>query len=552
MRIKAIVFDLDDTLFDCTGQLVEAARWRAAKAMVAAGLPLPPEKAYELQTELARDPKTRLTVFQKIAEDFRLGDQLVEAAQRAYNSDEVQNIVPFPDVKPTLASLRWKGYKIFIVTTGVHSRQQKKVELLGLRPYADEVLICDSDLGLGKREYYETLLSRWGLKPNEVMSVGDRPYSEIRICNELGMVTVQILHGPYASWEPKSPLEVPDYRIRRIAELPDVILRSDRLNKTEEGRVVAIGGGTGLPIVLEGLKARGFHLTAVVTATDAGRSTGVLRKELQVPPPGDIRNCLVALSDSEKLLHDLLQYRFDDGSLRGMSFGNLFLSALTKITGSFEQAIKEAARILAVNGKVLPSTLQNVKLCAELADGRTVVSETEVRKLGKPPIRRLFLQPPDAEALQEAVIEIERADLIVLGPGSLYTSVISNLLVEGIRKAIVESKAKKVYVVNIVTQPGQTDGFSASNHISEIIAYLGKNVLDAVIINNGRPNDEVIARYKAEGAQLVLPDEGLSNFSTRIILDNLIERSPARVLWEKADLVRHDPDRLASLLAELL
>lgn len=552
MKIRAIIFDLDDTLFDCSGQLVKRARRRAASAMVRMGLPLSEKEAYQLQEELARDPRTRLNIFQIIADRFGLGDDFVRSAQRAYNQGEIIAIEPFPDVKSTLTSLRRRGYKTFLVTAGFYERQQKKISALGLEPYFDRILICDNDLGLGKREYYQTLLAQAELRAGEVISVGDRPYSEIRICNELGMMTVQMLHGPYAGWEPKTALEVPDYRIRKISELEDVLLRCQRHNKPEHGRVVAIGGGTGLPIVLEGLKNAGVYLTAIVTVTDAGRSSGLLRRELHIPPPGDIRNCLVALSNSEELLHKLFQYRFDDGSLRGMNFGNLFLSALSKVTGSFESAIKEAARILAVEGKVLPSTLDDVSLCAKLADGTIVKTEPQVRAPGKPRIEEVFLEPSRPPACEEAVVEIERADLIVIGPGSLYTSVISNLLVDGVRSAIRNSRAKKVYVCNIVTQPGQTDGYTCSDHISEVLRYLGEGVLDAAIVNSGTPDEPILQRYKAQGAELVRTDDKLGEFDLKIILDSLIEPQSDRVPWEKADLARHDTNRLASLLEEFL
>ncbi|MDQ3044469.1 MAG: YvcK family protein, partial [Chloroflexota bacterium] len=252
-----------------------------------------------------------------------------------------------------------------------------------------------------------------------------------------------------------------------------------------EFNVVAIGGGTGLATLLRGLKHHDVGITAIVTVADDGGSTGRIRTEFNIPAPGDIRNCIVALADAESTVGRLFQYRFDqEGSqLEGHSFGNLFITALTQVTGSFEQAVIESGRVLAIRGRVLPSTLENVTLCAELTDGQIVRGESTLSRK-KAPIKRVFLEPSKPGGYEPALAAILKADLIVLGPGSLYTSVLPNLLIEGISKAIEWSPGIKVYVCNVATQPGETDHFAAEDHIATIRAALGERVLDYALVNS--------------------------------------------------------------------
>jgi len=552
-KVKAILFDLDDTLFDCCGLLVEAARRRAAKAMVEAGLPCSEDEAYRKQIELAQEHGPRFDVFDAMAEMYGMPRSLAQVALAAYNSDEVGPIEPFPDVPETLAELRAQGYKLLLFSTGVTARQQKKVAQLGIGQFFDEIVINDIETGEHRDDAFQDLLARHRLKPDEVVCVGDRIQAEIKTANSLGMITVQMLHGRFKDLVPKTELEEPDYKISRISELHYVLRVVNRRNKGAEPRVVAIGGGTGLPVVLQGLKDLTSNLTAIVTVSDSGRSSGQIRTEFGVLPPGDMRNCLVALSDSSKLLNDLFQYRFTEGRLKGTSFGNLFIAAMSKVTGSFEAAVRETSRILAIRGKVLPSTYADVHLCAELADGSRVAGEVNVRRPGKPPIRDVYLDPGDVKANEEAINEILRADLIVIGPGSLYTSVISNLLVPALPQAIRSSKAKKVYVCNIVTQPGQTDGYTCADHIGAIERYLGERVLDAVLVNSNVPPPNILDRYRSEGADLVRVDDKIANHRVRIVLDDLVEDlDQRRILWEKQDLLRHDPEKLAELIWNLL
>ncbi|HRU04732.1 MAG TPA: 2-phospho-L-lactate transferase CofD family protein, partial [Candidatus Brocadiia bacterium] len=396
-RIKAIIFDLDDTLFDCTGSLTESARRRAARAMVGAGLPMTEQQAYDIQTELVQRYGPRCHVFDRIAEKHGLGPEFVQTALEAYNSGVVEDIKPFPDVIPTLTALRGQGYLLFLVTMGVHKRQEKKIDLLGIRGLFDEIIILDRELGAAREECYMEIITRHGLEPQECAAVGDRVFSEIRVANHLKMVSVQMIHGRFKSLLPKTDMEEPDYKITRIAQLPEALAAFTRRRRLSSTRVLAIGGGTGLPIVIEGLKQHTRNLTAIVTTTDSGRSSGVLRRDLGVMPPGDARNCLVAMAGgpkAERLLYDLFQFRFgeSDGVLKGMSFGNLFIAALERMTGGFESALHAASQILAVEGKVLPATLTPTHICARLADGAVVREEFNVRGLNKPPIAEVFLE----------------------------------------------------------------------------------------------------------------------------------------------------------------
>ncbi len=313
-------------------------------------------------------------------------------------------------------------------------------------------------------------------------------------------------------------------------------------------RVVAIGGGTGLPVVLAALKrylrGRVAGLTAVVTVTDDGGSSGRLREEFQVPPPGDIRNCLVALAEVEPLMAELFQFRFaGPGALGGHSFGNLFLAALAQVTGSFLQAIRISGQVLAVRGTILPSTLDPVRLGAELADGRVVVGESRLAG-GGAPIRRVFLDPEGVRALPEVLEAIARAEVIVLAPGSLYTSLIPNLLVSGVADAIRHAAALKIYVANLMTEPGETDGLSLADHLLALHAHAGRGVIDGVVVHGAAFPEDVLARYAQAGARPVVADR---------------ERVRALGVWiTEADvagpteLARHHPEKLGRILARLI
>ncbi|MGR3309783.1 MAG: YvcK family protein [Candidatus Brocadiales bacterium] len=557
MKINAVIFDLDDTLFDCTGLLVEASRRRAARAMIEAGLPCTEEYACQLQKTLSEKYGPYYHVFDEIVKKYNMDHSLVEQAFHAYNSGEVTNIKPFPDVIPTLKQLKSDGYKLFLVTTGVHERQKKKIELLGLGPYFDNVVINDQEVGLLLEEAFRDLLESYDLSPGEVVVVGDRIGEELRIAKNLGMFAVQMLHGRFRV---ETAVEVsmrPDYKIKQIFQLPAALHLIDKGKTHDRLRILAIGGGTGLPIVLEGLKTYSCNLTAVVAVTDSGRSSGVIREECGVLPPGDARNCLVALSETDEQqqdLYQLFQYRFKRGSLEGMSLGNLLMAALADITGSFELGIKKASKILAIKGKVLPSTLESTHICAELNDGTIVEEEFNVRMPGKSPIKRVLLKSDNVEPLPEVLEEISKAHIIIIGPGSLFTSIIPNLLVRGMKEAIKNSRATKIYVCNIVTQSGQTDNYNISSHIKTIIDYIGDGVIQYVLVNNYLPRKEILEKYEKEGAHVLRLDNTseLKELNAKVVAADLVEDlDQPRVLWEKQDLLRHDPDRLADSICRI-
>lgn len=315
-------------------------------------------------------------------------------------------------------------------------------------------------------------------------------------------------------------------------------------SRLREGyKIVAIGGGTGLSTLLRGLKRRTSNLTAVVTVSDDGGSSGRLTKELGVLPPGDIRNCLVALADDEALVTELFQYRFNEGEgLSGHSFGNIFLAAMTGITGNFDRAIQESSRVLNIVGCVLPATLGRVRLCAELEDGTTIAGESQIPLAGKP-ISRVFLEPASVAPLEQVLAAIRDADAIVLGPGSLYTSVLPNLLVDGIASAIAASPAVKIYVCNVMTQPGETTGMTAADHVRTLLSNAQAHVCEYVVVND-EPPKRLLAAYAEEGQGPVTPD-------VERIEEMGLTPVPAAVVSE-TETVRHDPERLAAVVLAVI
>lgn len=310
-------------------------------------------------------------------------------------------------------------------------------------------------------------------------------------------------------------------------------------------KVVVIGGGTGLSVLLRGIKLITNNTTAVVTAADNGGSSGRLRKELGIIPPGDMRNCLVALSDTEPLMEKALQYRFQDNStLNGHNLGNLFIAAMSSVEGGdMEAGIAAACEILKVRGHVWPNTTENIQLKAIMDDGSTVIGETSITDSPRK-ITRLLTEPESPKASQRAVNAILKADAIILGPGSLYTSVLASLVVPGIRDAVVKSKAVKIYVCNVMTQPGETDGYGAYEHVQAIIKHMGCQCLDYVVVNEQQASPEQIANYKQKGSMPVTPDvEKIEQLG--------IDCVPAKLLND-SDLVRHNPLKLAKTIIALI
>ncbi len=308
-------------------------------------------------------------------------------------------------------------------------------------------------------------------------------------------------------------------------------------------RIAALGGGTGLPVLLRGLKKYTSNITAIVTVADDGGSSGRLRGEFGILPPGDIRNCLVALAETETLMEKLFHYRFGQGEgLAGHSLGNLLITALADITGDFQTAIKEASHVLKVRGQVLPSTLDQVTLNAELTNGTHVFGESKVSQVDTP-LKRVFLTPSFCKVVPEAVAAIRQADLILLGPGSLFTSVLPNLLVPGITTAINQSRAVKCYICNIMTQPGETTNFKASDHLSAIYNHAGIDCIDYILVNNKRIAQVNLEKYAREGARPVVVDErALQKMGVRVL---------RRDLLDEQELVRHDAQKLASTVLSI-
>jgi len=305
--------------------------------------------------------------------------------------------------------------------------------------------------------------------------------------------------------------------------------------------VVCIGGGTGLSTMLRGLKLYTPNITAIVTVADDGGGSGVLREELGIIPPGDIRNCMLALANIEPTMQRLLTYRFDSGNLKGQSFGNLFLAAMYGISDSYEETFSKMGDVLAITGRVLPVTTADVNIVAEFTDGTVIVGESsafnDAKHKGRD-IKSVRLEPERPDAVPEVIKAIEEADLVILGPGSLYTSIIPNLLVDGVADAIERSNAVKLYIANIMTQNGETEGYSLSDHIKELRRHSGKNLADVCLVNNKEIADELLEKYADEGAvQLPIDREETERMGVKIY--------EAPMFGRDGDYIRHSPRLLA-------
>ncbi|MCC5912582.1 MAG: YvcK family protein [Clostridiaceae bacterium] len=316
-------------------------------------------------------------------------------------------------------------------------------------------------------------------------------------------------------------------------------------------KVVVIGGGTGLAVLLRGLKLFTANITAIVTVADDGGGSGIIREDLGMLPPGDIRNCILALAEMEPTMEELLQYRFEDGSLKGQSFGNLFIASMNGISNNFEEAIKKIGEVLAVTGKVYPVTLEDITLYALLENGKVIKGESSIPDKvleENSPIDKVFIRPKEAKGLKEAIEAIEAADIVVLGPGSLYTSVLPNLLVKDISETLIKSENKKVYITNMMTQPGETDDYSIHHHLEGIIKHCPKLKIDYIIANNGEIIDAAEDKYKMEGASLITATKKdrqiLQEKNIKLIEDDLVDI--------KIGYVRHDAIKLSKLIVDLV
>lgn len=318
-------------------------------------------------------------------------------------------------------------------------------------------------------------------------------------------------------------------------KLVELIFQKRKLNRGPA--VAVIGGGTGLSVLLRGIKGVTSNITAIVTVADDGGSSGRIREDLGIIPPGDLRSCLVALADTEPLMEKLFQHRFGGaGGLAGHNFGNLYIAAMTEILGDAEQALKESSKVLAVRGRVLPSSNQTIRLVAEMADGSIVVGESQIPLAGKA-IKRVYIKPENAPPVASALEAIRDADACILGPGSLYTSVLPNLLVEGVADALRQTQAVKIYICNVMTQPGETDGYSASRHVQAIIDHVGPEVIDYVVVNVQEVAASLQEAYARKGASPVVADvEAIEAMGLKVVRANLISET---------NLVRHDPVKLS-------
>ncbi len=593
MVIKTIIFDLDDTLLD-QKKLRELAFNQSIGLMINKGLNCTLEQGVAKAKEIFNNNPVA-NVYLEVAKYFEYSgdkEEIAKEAREVHINAKFDKLEPYPEVKEVLEKLKQKKLDLVLVTEGSLPQQNKKIDTLEIREYFDEIFITITE----KTELFKEILNKNNLSKNEVLVIGDRLDKEIIAGNRLGIKTIRVKRGKYKEIMPNLEIEKPSYEINDLRDIFEIIEKIDNeenfnnLQRTEEKskdlgcsdqiseehspkedklkstnnikfnknnlKIVTIGGGTGTSALLEGLKEYTDNLTSIVTVTDSGRSTGVIRKELDMPAPGDTRNCLLALANSEKMMYELFQYRFENGSLKGHSFGNLFIAALTKLTGSFEKAIEEASKILNLKGKVLPATFDNINICAELEDGNILEEEDKIIDRHnnyvylRPRIKRVF-HKPEAKVNEKVIEKIKEADLIIISPGSLFTSIISNLIIKGIPEAIKDSKAKKVYVCNIMTQVSQTYGFKASDHVCQILKYLGnKFQLDFVILNNGKPSDSLLESYEKENAFLVENDiEEVKKFAKKVLIgDFLDDVKEKKLLWEKKDLLRHNPRRIAGAL----
>lgn len=327
------------------------------------------------------------------------------------------------------------------------------------------------------------------------------------------------------------------------SKVSDIIFQNIRLDKGP--KIVVIGGGTGLSNLLRGLKAHTSNLSAIVTVADDGGSSGRLRKDFQMIAPGDLRNCLVALAEQEGVMENLFRYRFEgNNELSGHSFGNLFITALAQVyDGDIEEALEAASKLLRVRGRVIPSSTELIKLSAEMMDGSIVDGESNIPHSGKP-IRRVFSTPTNPKPEGAALQAIDEADVIILGPGSLYTSIIPNLLTDKIADHVRASKANKIYIANVMTQPGETSGYSLADHVQAIIDHSGVGIIDTVLANDGPLPIQMVEQYSAVGSEpVVIDSKRLKEMGIRTVRATLISADKPAI---------HDPDRLGKVLMDIV
>jgi uncharacterized cofD-like protein len=550
--VKLIIYDLDDTLYDCSGKVMHSAMQKASsiisKLLLSKGIKKNPQEIlkeiysiYELQ-----GPQSK--VFNILAEKYfpQNKNLFIKKAMGAYNSPFVPNIRCFPFAISTLKWLKKKNIVRVLVSYGNPKRQLNKIKKLGLKKHFDEIFITENS----EKNCFADLLKKYSVRPSEAMVIGDKIFSEIASANKLGITSVQYVHGRYKNIFPKNRFDVPDYKVNSHNQI-ELLVEKINSENLSNPKIVVIGGGTGLPRVLSAMKKYTKNITGIVTVMDSGRSSGKIREEFDTIAFGDLRNCLSALSNSTQL-QKLFQYRFKKGSLNGHSLGNLFLFALSDISGSHEKAIEEASNILEISGEVIPSTYNNVHVCAELVDGKILKKETDIvyRKNFEVPIKKIFLTPK-ARASKKALQVIQEADLIVIGPGGWYTSVISNLCVNGIASAIKNSSAKKIVITNIMSQPGQTHNYKLSDYLKPIHKLL-KQKIDFVIYNNKTPSSKKLIAYAKDNSFPVQNNNGDAlKFAHQMVGADLIEDKHLPE-WGKPIWLRHDSEKIAKTIMSVL
>jgi uncharacterized cofD-like protein len=630
IKFSCVIFDLDDTLFDSTGTLQAPAVQKVVESLAAqASCPFGEAEAREAFGNFERSFGSRRNLCQFLNELVSLGKLSQEGAQqakRAYNAGGgVDTIELFEGAAEVLKEVREVGLKIGIITSGDRERQLAKVNQLGLEALVDAVVIDTVDSNSASRSStvslgtIEECIARLraldggqNCSARSCLVVGDRVHGEIKQANILGCVTARLRHGKYSTILPATLEETPDYDISKLGQVPG-LLSMPHSKQRVLTKVVALGGGTGLSSLLGGLREFGqYSLTGIVTVFDSGRHTGKLRQQTALPAMGDIRKTIASLSEAGELMQQLVEFRFRGeqyGEMDGACLGNLILAALTELQGGdFGKGVAEASQILKLGGVVLPVTLESTQICAELEDGTKVCKETQVRRVGtaeapKAPIRRVFLGHEEPEsgrsesqghkkvvpntgvrAHEAALAAINDADFIILSPGSFYTSIIANLIVPGIAEAIMSSRGKVVYIANLTTQPGQTDGLDFEAHLGRLSSYLmtrDEGRCEAAGDDIWTPFDYVIAnevdREPSDGAagtgegcssgggssqgssggcgggggggfdgEVIFPNE-TSRANPKLVVKDIMQRGVAQE-WNKAALLRHDPQKLASIL----
>ena len=630
---RAVIFDLDGTLFDLA-PLVHAARNRVAALLHAAGFfasesyalkrinelekrhgPYYSSSPYyfafiDIAKSIYREKPDKCSAFLRTYAhaDGEPIEQLVSVLEQAYNAENVENISPYPDAIQTLEELRAAGCRTYLVSIGRPGRQQNKIDKLGIAPLFDRII----NEGPPSHTYwFNEILSDGGYRPDEVIVVGDRAEDEIRSGNRLGLTTVWLRRGRYGEIDAGEG-DRPDIEVGFLAQVSTLVHLARVGKDREHFSTVGIGGGTGLPTVLRGIRAFDRNPTAIVAVTDTGASSGRIRWNLGVQPPGDIRNALTALADPDLVspgLFRVFQHRFPNdeaeaGIFKNDHIGNFLVAALTQQLGNFQHASQTASEMLHVRGTILPASVDNVDICAELENGEHRYTEWMVRKPGKAPLKRAYLVSnrelldeldrkggsikrvedpvtgqvevhgrkgatfaPGSKSLQapeEAIASIREADLVILGPGSLFTSVITNLLVPGIRKALLSrSNGKTCYVCNITTQPGQSDGFKASDHVEAIVNHLkngnARDVFDCVLVqetavfetDKSKAWGPLLQRYAEDDKVLVEADEELDRVANWMKAD-LVEEYSSDVMGRGVgDFISHDSNKVADALCRV-